>query len=161
MELFRLLRRQTHALIETLPESAWSNACYHPENGNMTLEDWLDVYAATFRSICSTCGKTSKRGWRPVDPLKGSCSPTTSHVPALSSPRRFAPGDPVALTTIRRATRLPRFARNDRQQEVGTREGPRRFAKQVLLRYTAANKSPPALGRCFSLRTHPRMNWNT
>ena len=46
LELFRLLRRQTHALIETLPESVWSNACYHPENGNMTLDDWLDVYAA-------------------------------------------------------------------------------------------------------------------
>ena len=20
------------------------NTCYHPENGNMTLDDWLDVY---------------------------------------------------------------------------------------------------------------------
>ena len=45
LELFRLLRQQTHALINGLPESVWSNTCYHPENGDMTLDDWLDVYA--------------------------------------------------------------------------------------------------------------------
>ncbi len=44
VELFRVLRRQTHELIRNLPESAWSNTCYHPENGDMTLDDWLDVY---------------------------------------------------------------------------------------------------------------------
>jgi len=44
VELFRALRRQTHGLITNLPESAWSNTCYHPENGDMTLDDWLDVY---------------------------------------------------------------------------------------------------------------------
>ena len=46
MELFRLLRQQTFDLIKTLPESAWKNACYHPENGDMTLSDWLAVYEA-------------------------------------------------------------------------------------------------------------------
>ena len=46
LELFRILRRQTCELIRTLPESAWANTCYHPENGDMTLDDWLDVYAA-------------------------------------------------------------------------------------------------------------------
>ena len=46
MELFRLLRRQTCELIRTLPESAWANTCYHPENGAMTLDDWLLVYEA-------------------------------------------------------------------------------------------------------------------
>ena len=46
VELFRLLRHQTYVLITTLPNSAWSNACYHPENGDMTLDDWLDVYEA-------------------------------------------------------------------------------------------------------------------
>ena len=45
LELFRLLRQQTHALITGLPEAAWSNTCFHPENGDMTLDDWLDVYA--------------------------------------------------------------------------------------------------------------------
>ena len=46
LELFRLLRRQTCELIQTLPESAWANVCYHPENGDMTLDDWLLVYEA-------------------------------------------------------------------------------------------------------------------
>ena len=46
LELFRILRGQTHALIRSLPESVWANACFHPENGDMTLDDWLDVYAA-------------------------------------------------------------------------------------------------------------------
>ena len=44
VELLRVLRRQTYELIRNLPESAWSNTCYHPENGDMTLEDWLEVY---------------------------------------------------------------------------------------------------------------------
>ena len=44
LELFRALRRRTWELIRDLPESVWSNTCYHPENGDMTLEDWLDVY---------------------------------------------------------------------------------------------------------------------
>ena len=46
MELFRLLRHQTYALIKSLPENAWANVCYHPENGDMTLDDWLTVYEA-------------------------------------------------------------------------------------------------------------------
>ena len=46
LELFRLLRRQTYELIQTLPESVWANTGYHPENGDMTLDDWLLVYAA-------------------------------------------------------------------------------------------------------------------
>ena len=46
LELFRLLRQQTYTLIKTLPENAWANVCYHPENGDMTLDDWLAVYEA-------------------------------------------------------------------------------------------------------------------
>ena len=44
VELFRALRKQTYKLVKDLPESAWASTCYHPENGNMTLDDWLDVY---------------------------------------------------------------------------------------------------------------------
>ena len=44
LELFQVLRRRTYEFIRNLPESTWSNTCYHPENGDMTLEDWLDVY---------------------------------------------------------------------------------------------------------------------
>ncbi len=44
LELFRVLRRNTWRLIQNLPEPTWSNVMDHPENGRMTLEDWLDVY---------------------------------------------------------------------------------------------------------------------
>ena len=45
LELFKWLRLKSYKLIKTLPDSAWSNTAYHPENGTMTLDDWLDVYA--------------------------------------------------------------------------------------------------------------------
>jgi len=44
VELFRWLRSSSHHLIRSLPESTWSNTAYHPENGTMSLDDWLDVY---------------------------------------------------------------------------------------------------------------------
>lgn len=44
LRLFKWLRRKSYALIKDLPESAWANTAYHPENGEMTLDDWLDVY---------------------------------------------------------------------------------------------------------------------
>ena len=44
LELFKMLRRKTYYLIKTLPESTWSNAVYHPENGTMTRDEWLDIY---------------------------------------------------------------------------------------------------------------------
>ncbi|HKP51393.1 MAG TPA: DinB family protein [Chloroflexia bacterium] len=45
LELFKWLRNNTNKLIRTLPERAWLNTIYHPENGIMTLDDWLDTYA--------------------------------------------------------------------------------------------------------------------
>jgi hypothetical protein len=45
VELFRWLRLTTHKLIKTLPDAVWSNTIVHPENGTMTMDDWLDVYA--------------------------------------------------------------------------------------------------------------------
>ena len=44
LELFKWLRHRSYTLIESLPEDVWSNTVYHPENGNMTRDDWLDVY---------------------------------------------------------------------------------------------------------------------
>jgi hypothetical protein len=44
LELFRWLRQSTHRLIQTLPGETWENTVFHPENGSMTLDDWLDVY---------------------------------------------------------------------------------------------------------------------
>ena len=43
LQLFRWLRHKTYTLIKSLPDSVWSNRAYRPENGNMTLDDWLDV----------------------------------------------------------------------------------------------------------------------
>jgi hypothetical protein len=45
VELFRFLRGNTYKLIKTLPESTWANTMNHTENGVMTLDDWLDIYA--------------------------------------------------------------------------------------------------------------------
>lgn len=44
LELFNCLRRVTYNLIKSLPETTWSHTIYHPENGTMTLDDWLDIY---------------------------------------------------------------------------------------------------------------------
>ncbi len=44
MELFKWLRHNTYKLIRSLPEAVWTNTIYHPENGAMTLDDWLDIY---------------------------------------------------------------------------------------------------------------------
>ncbi len=44
LELFKQLRAASYQLIKTLPEEAWTNTIVHPENGVMTMDDWLDVY---------------------------------------------------------------------------------------------------------------------
>ena len=42
--LFRWLRHKSYTLIKDLPESVWAHSSYHPENGETTLDDWLDTY---------------------------------------------------------------------------------------------------------------------
>src|SRR3989339_1895354 len=44
LELFKNLRKMTYKVIKDLPDSTWSNYIIHPENGKMTLGDWLTVY---------------------------------------------------------------------------------------------------------------------
>ena len=44
LELFKWLRFTSYSLVKDLPESAWSNTVYHSENGEMTMDDWLDTY---------------------------------------------------------------------------------------------------------------------
>ncbi|HEX8229481.1 MAG TPA: DinB family protein [Chloroflexia bacterium] len=44
LQLFKWLRNNTYKLIKDLPESTWSHSTYHPENGTMTMDDWLGVY---------------------------------------------------------------------------------------------------------------------
>jgi hypothetical protein len=49
LQLFRWLRQMSYQLIKTLPDSTWANTIEHPENGTMTLDDWLGVYEAHVR----------------------------------------------------------------------------------------------------------------
>ena len=44
IELFKCLRQLTAQLIQSLPASTWTNTVEHPENGTMTLDDWLEIY---------------------------------------------------------------------------------------------------------------------
>jgi hypothetical protein len=44
LSLFQWLRRQSLLLIRDLPEEAWSHQAFHPEDGTITLDDWLDTY---------------------------------------------------------------------------------------------------------------------
>ena len=71
LELFRWLRHGTYTLIKSLPERAWDNSGYHPENGNMTLDDWLDIYerhipehVQYMRENYETCARTTRLGAR-------------------------------------------------------------------------------------------------
>jgi len=46
LELFRLMRLYTIDLLRAVEESVWANNyIMHPENGKMTLERWLELYA--------------------------------------------------------------------------------------------------------------------
>lgn len=44
LELFKWLRLKSYNLIKSLPEPIWANTIYHPQNGTMTLDDWLQIY---------------------------------------------------------------------------------------------------------------------
>ena len=43
--LFTLLRHSSLQLIRELPDNIWLNTISHPENGIMTMDDWLQTYA--------------------------------------------------------------------------------------------------------------------
>jgi hypothetical protein len=45
LELFRWLRHNSYVLATSLPEATWAHTIQHPENGLMTMDDWLEVYA--------------------------------------------------------------------------------------------------------------------
>ena len=44
LALFRWLRKLSYDLIKTVPQEVWSRECYHPEDGMITMDDWLDTY---------------------------------------------------------------------------------------------------------------------
>ena len=35
---------KSYTLIKSLPEPVWAHTSYHPENGETSLDDWLDTY---------------------------------------------------------------------------------------------------------------------
>lgn len=83
IELFRLLRHATAQLISRLPDAVWSHTVQHPENGTMTLDDWLDVYSrhvpehinhiqATYEAWCAAAEG------RPPDPGRSLFGDATS-----------------------------------------------------------------------------------
>lgn len=45
LQLFRWLRHNSYLLVQSLPEANWAHTILHPENGLMTMDDWLAVYA--------------------------------------------------------------------------------------------------------------------
>jgi hypothetical protein len=45
LELFKWLRASSYAILRSLPEPVWQQAILHPERGNLTLEQLLDIYA--------------------------------------------------------------------------------------------------------------------
>lgn len=45
VELFRWLRAASYLLIAHQPEPVWAHTIDHPENGTMTMDDWLETYA--------------------------------------------------------------------------------------------------------------------
>ncbi len=45
LALIALVRKMTYAIIQDLPESAWSAVCKHPEHDHYTFERWLQIYS--------------------------------------------------------------------------------------------------------------------
>jgi hypothetical protein len=44
LELFRWLRKMSYDLIKTAPQEVWSRESFHPEDGVITMDDWLNTY---------------------------------------------------------------------------------------------------------------------
>ena len=44
-KLFRLLRKTTGVMLRSLPEAAWENKAVHEERGEMSLADFVKLYA--------------------------------------------------------------------------------------------------------------------
>jgi hypothetical protein len=66
LELFRLLRRSTHRLLEAIPDSAWNHTIHHPERGMMMLDDWLQSYASHVPLHLGQINRNMKE-WRVVE----------------------------------------------------------------------------------------------
>jgi hypothetical protein len=45
LELFKLMRKTTYTLLKNTPDDVWTEATGYAEDGIVTLDDWLDIYA--------------------------------------------------------------------------------------------------------------------
>jgi hypothetical protein len=64
LEILRGLHDRWSTILEQLPEESWSREGFHPENGNMTLEDLLNTYAAHGeKHVGHILGLRSAKGW--------------------------------------------------------------------------------------------------
>ena len=45
LALFKWLRHNTYVLIKDQPEEVWSRTVHHTEDGEITMDSWLDTYA--------------------------------------------------------------------------------------------------------------------
>jgi hypothetical protein len=63
LELFRLLRSMTYKILKELPDETWHNTILHPENGVMTLDDWLTSYEGHVTSHVNQLEKILKE-WK-------------------------------------------------------------------------------------------------
>ncbi len=45
LELFKLMRKTTYTLLKRMPDNVWSKATGNAEDGSVSLDDWLDIYA--------------------------------------------------------------------------------------------------------------------
>ena len=44
LQLFRWLRHNSWQLIKDQPDSVWAHTGVHSQSGEMTMDDWLDIY---------------------------------------------------------------------------------------------------------------------
>jgi hypothetical protein len=44
LDVFKYLRKSTHAMLQSAPENVWERTIVHPEAGIMTFDSWLTIY---------------------------------------------------------------------------------------------------------------------
>ncbi|MBX7107442.1 MAG: DinB family protein [Chitinophagales bacterium] len=51
LKLFRLLRASNYLLLKNISQDAWLNTVNYPDNGQISLEDLLDLYTGHFERV--------------------------------------------------------------------------------------------------------------
>lgn len=64
LEILRGLHARWVDLLESLPDSAWARAAYHPDNGKMALEEFLKLYEEHgTHHLAQITGLRARNGW--------------------------------------------------------------------------------------------------